>query len=105
MSATNSNPTLRSAACLDQGVRKYETPFMKSHSTLRALAKNKQMECSTDDSRSLKVYCVPNFALMLQRTDPAQQAGSAQEFLSYFNKSESSQLLSKLSQSIEQDKL
>jgi len=50
---------------LDNGARKYETPFMKSHSTMRALIKHKQMECSTDDSRSLKVYCVPNFALML----------------------------------------
>jgi hypothetical protein len=46
-----------------------------------------------EDRNSMKVYCVPNFALMLQsQNNPAnlEQPASTKNFLSYFSKKQNS---------------
>jgi hypothetical protein len=78
---------------------------MKQNSAFRALGR--QIQLRTIDNREMKVYCVPNFALMLQNENtPSKctQTASREEFLSRFNKTHTGELLNQLSSNIELEK-
>ena len=78
---------------------------MKQNSAFRALGR--QMQLRTIDNREMKVYCVPNFALMLQNEkSPSKctQTASSEELLSRFNKTQTGELQNQSSSSIELEK-